>query len=892
MDLIRINDLTSQLGLSSRTLRYYEEIGLIESIRPPQEKYRYFDEKAVERLTQILVLRKMQIPIKDIVKIFNNPDTTALVDVFVEKMNEIDGEVTALSELKNIIYNFLQKMIDRGIRKISALPLLYEEMDRQLKLREEQKPTGFEKLSEISRRLARPLEPAVIYLSPMRVLSSCLKEAPGFSDVSGFWSFVQAHEIFINEPGGHSQFEFQSDAGDVRILRIDEGFVNDSPYVDYLFEGGLFAAVNVYLEEDLAECFQALISYFDDSQSYEVDYTHEGRLRQEAMLERLLSPDERRELFSLLLPVKKRLAPPEYFGKPEEMNAITLEELERSNPAVWIKTAELSKLTPMNGPHYRLTEEGEAEYISLISTRVLSTNISVKIPFRVDIEFRVGEESGGWGHGRNEGSIRFHHGKDLNRVFGVNMENNPDERLSQEAVSFHQPVFGDYYNFPGRGRINPGEYNRLTWIVGLKHFAVILNGEVRYCGVNFPYMSADLTLQKAQPIIIGSNGSVKKYYRLIQISQLTQVPKNKIEEGALTMRKKQSNNSIPNIHKLITSEYGENYWFNGCARYLMEAAGEFKDEPDFGYWFFAGLTGDVLAQVYSYNEYMGESVTPCMFNSGDQEYFEKIFEKCGYSSSFITAKQLAANREMYLQTLIAYIDKGMPVMALTYGGPPWGVYVGYEEYGKTLLFMTGDQVEPERISIDCIIGASEGAYAAKGWLFLGEKTGNIDVKEAYRNMIFNIPYLFSVKTEACCFGPEAFYAWARGIEEGRMERVTPEEFEDGWSFHVSNICNMATNGSCADIVLARALELNPDMTFLEDIRKLYQRTAAIWNGSSGGNLEEGSDDLEALGGGFNVTLTNLQNTAQRAKIAARLWEAGDCMAQVAEIIAQHMKSRN
>lgn len=91
MDLIRINDLTSRLGLSSRTLRYYEEIGLIESIRPPQEKYRYFDEKAVERLTQILVLRKMQIPIKDIVKIFYNPDTTALVDVFVEKMNEIDG---------------------------------------------------------------------------------------------------------------------------------------------------------------------------------------------------------------------------------------------------------------------------------------------------------------------------------------------------------------------------------------------------------------------------------------------------------------------------------------------------------------------------------------------------------------------------------------------------------------------------------------------------------------------------------------------------------------------------------------------------------------------------------------------------------------------------------
>ena len=92
---------------------------------------------------------------------------------------------------------------------------------------------------------------------------------------------------------------------DVRILRIDQKrFVNDSPYVDYLFEGGLFAAVNVYLEEDLAECFQALISYFDDSQSYEVDYTHRASPAPGSNAGKVIVPDERRELFSLLLPVK------------------------------------------------------------------------------------------------------------------------------------------------------------------------------------------------------------------------------------------------------------------------------------------------------------------------------------------------------------------------------------------------------------------------------------------------------------------------------------------------------------------------------------------------------------------------------------------------------------
>ena len=63
MCLIKITDLSTQLGLSSRTLRYYEETGLITSIRPQFEKYRYYDEQNVQRLRQIMVLRKMQIPI-------------------------------------------------------------------------------------------------------------------------------------------------------------------------------------------------------------------------------------------------------------------------------------------------------------------------------------------------------------------------------------------------------------------------------------------------------------------------------------------------------------------------------------------------------------------------------------------------------------------------------------------------------------------------------------------------------------------------------------------------------------------------------------------------------------------------------------------------------------
>lgn len=60
-DLIKTSELTGLLGVSSRTLCYYEQIGLIKSIRPQFETYRYYNEEAIKRVRQICVLRKMQI---------------------------------------------------------------------------------------------------------------------------------------------------------------------------------------------------------------------------------------------------------------------------------------------------------------------------------------------------------------------------------------------------------------------------------------------------------------------------------------------------------------------------------------------------------------------------------------------------------------------------------------------------------------------------------------------------------------------------------------------------------------------------------------------------------------------------------------------------------------
>ncbi len=908
MDLIKITDLTNQLGLSSRSLRYYEQVGLIKSVRSDTEKYRYYNSQNIERLKQIMVLRKMQIPIKDILRIYESEDMSTVVDAFVSRIHAIDDEVNALSELRSVVNEFLQAMIENGVTKISALPILYEEMEKRVDALEERKVISYSELSDLSERLAKPLETSIACLPAMRMISSQLKENPNLSDADGFRHWAQVNDIWPDESGSHEIFEFQISTGDVVIMKVSDDFINNSQYLDYAFAGGLFAAANIYLDEDLGERFRSLLTGFDNNKYYQIDYRHDGTLRHPALLKKLISPDDQRELVSLLVPVKKRTADPALYEKPQEIvpESISIEEIEIQNPSLWTVDVPMDKLIPINYPHYQITEQGEAEYIAWISTRVLSTDVAVKLPFRVDVEFRIRKENLQFAWGTDEGSVRLYHGNDLNHLFGINMETNPDERLSQEAICFHQPIFRNYFKYQKRGGINRNEYNRLTWIVGQTHLVVFINNEIRYCGVNFPYMSVDLRNQEALPILIGSNGQSKMFFKSIRVSQLAQIQKSKIKKGELIMITRQSNNMIPNIHRFIISEHGENYHFNGCARYVMESLGEYTADSDlmteeiyngkevaadFGYWFFAGLTGDILAQVYSYREYMGEAATACIFNREGGSYFEKVFEKCGYASTFVSAKQLCANKEMYLQTLMAYIDKGIPVIAITHLGPPWGIYVGYEEFGKTLFFLSGDKSEPERVPVEQIIGDEAVSYsshthqgeaeshAANGWIFVGEKKYTVDLAQAYRDIIFNMPDLLTIKTDEYCFGAEAFRAWADSIENGKFDDVKPEEF-DSWGDHVSNICNMATNGSCVHNFLKRAQGLNPHMTFLDDINRLYERTARIWNNDNG-------EDLEALGGGFNVTLEELQNKERRSKIAAKIREAADCMDEVVQIINEN-----
>lgn len=865
MGLMKITTLSSQFGLSARTLRYYEEVGLITSVRPQFEKYRFYDEAAVERLRQIVVLRKMQIPIKDILRIYENPEITTLVDVFVSKIYEIDSEITALSELKSIINAFLKEMSEKGIKKISALPLLYEEMDKQFGLTEEQGNVSLAEIENISEKLTKPLDISIVDLPPMRVLTSFCKPDTKVSDFSGFVQYMQINELSQTASGGHRQFEFQTEAGEALMVWVPEDFINDSKYLDYRFAGGLFAAVNIYLDEDLGQCFHTLVRQLETNPYYQFAYCADGTMRHPVLIENLISFDVKRELVSMLVPVKKRIANSALFNKPTEIPpaSITTEEIEAQNQVLWEREVLLGKLIPKGSPHYKILDSGELEYGTLMPQRFLFTDINVRLPFRVDVEYRADLESMRY-YGDTEGSIIFYHGDELSYPYGVNMGNDTTNTLTNEAICFHQPIFYDPFYLPKRGRLKSDEYNKITWIIGEKYLVVVINGEIRYCGTNFPYMALDLSATAMKPINIGGNGQGKKYIRKIKVSQLRYMPKIRLKKEELTMITKQSNNIIPVIHRLVTSDHGENYWFNAGARYVMECLGE----TNYDYSFFAGLTGDSLTQHYQFG-FSGDATSACHQVNRDSKYFEDIFSKCGYAATFVFNSELCKNKEMYLQTLMAYIDKGVPVITLGYGKTPEGVFVGYEEYGKTLLFISGDNGEPQPISADEAMKSNETDI--NGWIFVGEKKEDIPLDKIYRAAIVSLPERLTTNNDKYCFGASAFRKWADDIDGGIFDDITPDRF-NGWGMYQNFVCVLATNSGGCQGFLSKAQELNPDFGFLEEVGALYRKTGTMWN------------ELEALGGGFNVTLEVLQDKEKRTKIVNKIREFAEVTDEIVKVL--------
>jgi DNA-binding transcriptional MerR regulator len=67
-----ISKLVKLAGVTTRTLRYYDEIGLLTPVRISSKGYRIYGQEEVDRLQQILFYRELAVPLEEIKRILSS----------------------------------------------------------------------------------------------------------------------------------------------------------------------------------------------------------------------------------------------------------------------------------------------------------------------------------------------------------------------------------------------------------------------------------------------------------------------------------------------------------------------------------------------------------------------------------------------------------------------------------------------------------------------------------------------------------------------------------------------------------------------------------------------------------------------------------------------------
>ncbi|WP_082233140.1 MerR family transcriptional regulator [Halobacillus massiliensis] len=130
-----VSQLAKISGVSGRTLRYYDQIGLLKPHRMNSTGYRIYSQKEVDLLQQILFYRELEISLEDIMDIIHNPDfepTVALKSHYhqlKEKRTRLDKIIATVEKTiesrEGGIYmsdqekfeGFKEKMIEANERK-------------------------------------------------------------------------------------------------------------------------------------------------------------------------------------------------------------------------------------------------------------------------------------------------------------------------------------------------------------------------------------------------------------------------------------------------------------------------------------------------------------------------------------------------------------------------------------------------------------------------------------------------------------------------------------------------------------------------------------------------------------------------------------------------------
>lgn len=139
-----VKEVSKLAGISIRTLRYYDEVGLLKPTQITASGYRLYDNRALERLQEIMFFKEMELPLERIKQLMDDPaldrqEILLLQKAALErKRNRLNGIIELIDDVRKGVNTMsfeafneedINKIVDHTISQLK--PEILQELAEQ-----------------------------------------------------------------------------------------------------------------------------------------------------------------------------------------------------------------------------------------------------------------------------------------------------------------------------------------------------------------------------------------------------------------------------------------------------------------------------------------------------------------------------------------------------------------------------------------------------------------------------------------------------------------------------------------------------------------------------------------------------------------------------------------
>jgi len=288
MEILTISQVSKMYDVTPRMLRHYEKLGLIIPMHKEDYAYRLYDENAVRRLQQIIVLRKLRIPLKQIAVILQDNGQMQALQIMKDNIAQLDREIASLNKVRDVLNSFITRLDENIQQKIR--PDLLEDKElleiidtlslSKSTLKERYTMSELEKANE---NLDKSDNVRIMLLPPCTVASyHYIGENPEETVGDVISEFVQKSRLYEIKPDSrmfgfnHPNPEMREDGlyGYEVWVTIPDNMEIPEHLTKKKFDGGLYAVRTIKFPE--FHIWADHVKWIENSKKYDSNYSSLG----------------------------------------------------------------------------------------------------------------------------------------------------------------------------------------------------------------------------------------------------------------------------------------------------------------------------------------------------------------------------------------------------------------------------------------------------------------------------------------------------------------------------------------------------------------------------------------------------------------------------------------